>query len=255
MKALTTLAALTAAALVPAMAQESSEEEITYAVAPLETDDSNSALGGAEFSAGAGYASSHNYRGVDYGQHAGEFDVKMKMPVSDFGVLTVGGRYIGTNESFNEGQAFTSLQLPLGPAAAFLGYRYFGNDGLEDFPLDTDSRHEIGTMLGSRFFSVDFSVAYFYDTGYEGHYTELRGSKAWALGQNVHVKASAAASYGFDYQFDGSGFNHFQASLEFPIDLNESVELSPFVTAVLPGSDLTTEDDTVVGGMNLKVSF
>jgi len=255
MKALPVLAALAALAPISATAQEPGEEEITYAIAPIEVDDSNSALGGAEYTIGAGYASSYNYRGVDYGQHAGEAEGAMKAPVGDVGVFTLGGRYIGTGESFNEGQAFSEFQIPLGPAAAFLGYRYFTNDGQDELAMDTDNRHEIGAMLRSRFFSVDFSFGYFYDTGHEGHYTELSGAKAWALAPLVHIRASAKASYGFDYQFEGSGFNHFQTSLELPIDLSESVELSPFVTAVVPGSDLSTQDDAVVGGMNLKVSF
>lgn len=251
------VATLTALTSCTASAQDESttEEEVTYAVAPLESDDSNTSLGGAEFALELGYASSYNYRGVDYGDHAGEAEARVALPVNDFGVLTVGGRYIGTSDSFNEGQAFGTFQVPLGPAAAFLGYRYFANDGLEGFPLDTDNRHELGAMLGTRFFTVDFSVAYFYDTGYSGHYTELRGQKVWALGQQVHLKAVAAASYGFDYQFSGSGFNHFQAGLELPIDLTDTIELSPFVTAVVPGSDLSTENDKVIGGVNLKFSF
>lgn len=242
------------------------QDTVTYDIEPIDGGDAgespvvdtqadDSALGGAELSFEAEYASSYLYRGVDFGDNAGIGTAKLALPLAEAAVVTVGGRYVATGDDYSESQAFAEMQVPLGPLAVMFGYRYFSGDdyGLEEFGYD--ERNEIGTMIGTTLFGVNVGAGYFFDTGLDGHYVELKGSRKWDLFGPVALRAMASAAFGFDYQFEGSGLNNVGAGIELPVTISEFATLAPFVSASFAGDDLEIGDDTVVGGVSLKVTF
>lgn len=226
--------------------------EVNYVVDP---QGGGSTLGGAELSIEAEYASSYLYRGVNFGDNAGIGTAKLAIPLAEAAVMTVGGRYVATGDDYSESQAFAELQIPFGPFAAFFGYRYLSGDDFGLAGFGYDDRSEIGTMIGTTLFGVNVGAGYIFDTGLDGHYVELKGSRKWDMFGPVALRAIASASFGFDYQFEGSGLNNLEAGLEMPVSISEFATLAPFVSASFAGDDLEIGDDTVVGGVSLKVTF
>ncbi len=242
------------------------QDTVSYDIEPIDGDssevdsaidsqDGGSVLGGAELSVEAEYASSYLYRGVNFGDNAGIGTAKLAIPLAEAAVITVGGRYVATGDDYTESQAFAEMQIPMGPFAAFFGYRYLSGDdfGLEGFGYD--DRSEIGTMIGTTLFGVNVGAGYIFDTGLDGSYVELKGSRKWDVFGPVALRAIASASFGFDYQFEGSGLNNLEAGLEIPVNISEFATLAPFVSASFAGDDLEIGEDTVVGGVSLKVTF
>jgi len=242
------------------------QDTVTYDIEPTDGDSSEvnyevesegteSALGGAEFSLEAEYASSYLYRGVNFGDNAGIGTAKLAVPLAEAALITVGGRYVATGEDYSESQAFAELQIPLGPLAVFFGYRYLSGDDFGLAGFGYDDRSEIGTMIGTTLFGVNVGAGYIFDTGLDGHYVEIKGSKKWDIYGPVALRAMASASFGFDYQFDGSGLNNVGAGIELPVSISEFATLAPFVSASLAGDDLEIGEDAVVGGVSLKLTF
>lgn len=242
------------------------QDTVTYDIEPTDGDSSEvnyaidpelgeSALGGAELSLEAEYASSYFYRGVNFGDNAGIATSKVALPVAESAVVTVGGRYVATGEDYTESQAFAELQIPLGPLAVFFGYRYLSGDDFWHPEFGYDDRSELGTMIGTTLFGVNVGAGYIFDTGLDGHYLELKGSRKWDIYGPVALRAMASASFGFDYQFEGSGLNNLGAGIELPVSISDFATLAPFVSASFAGDDLEIGEDAVVGGVSLKLTF
>ena len=226
--------------------------EVDYAV---DSQDSGLSLGGAELSVEAEYSSSYLYRGVNFGDNAGIGTAKLAIPLAEAALITVGGRYVATGNDYSESQAFAELQIPMGPIAVFFGYRYLSGDDFGFTGFGYDDRSEIGTMIGTTLYGVNVGAGYVFDTGLDGSYVERKGSRKWDIIGPVALRAIASASFGFDYQFDGSGLNNLEAGLEMPVSISEFATLAPFVSASFAGDDLEIGEDTVVGGVSLKVTF
>jgi len=162
---------------------------------------------------------------------------------SDYGTFTFGGTYY----KFYDGFGGNSLSGPAGQSDASELYLSYS--------------HEIcygitGSLLGAYDFRVD------------GGYLEASIGKNWSLSDKITLETSATVGYGIsDYYSqklsgdDPDDFTHVGLRVALPIQLAETVVLTPHVSAIFAGDARTLGDSTSIGddevyyGISLSVSF
>lgn len=219
------------------------EETVNFDVAASDSEE------GGEISMflSAGYASEYVFRGKSFGHGAGEGRAEFVLPIADTASLSVGGKYIGT-EDYEEAQGFASLQQAFGVFTAALGYRWYG--------LDADNRQEVGMLIATTAIGVDWSLGYFYDAELSGHYVEMMGQHTWQMFDHMALRTGAGISAASNYWDGGSGLNHAVFRLDLPVNVRSWCTLTPWVSASIPLDAIdAVEDDTVAGGVSLQLSF
>jgi hypothetical protein len=209
--------------------------------------------GGSMFPQGASLfleaegGSAYVFRGVNLGSglFAGRAD--LVFPLGEVTTLALGGKYL-TTDDHDEAQGFAALEHSMGWVRASLGYRFYGGDA--------DDRQEVGLMLASTLAGIDFSLAYFFDSGLSGHYVELTGQHLWSLGEPVGLRATAGVAASADYWHGESGLNHALVRLDLPVALREWIVLTPWVGVTIPLDAIDGfADEEVAGGVSLRLSF
>jgi len=197
------------------------------------------------------YASTYYFRGLDFGDNllSGRLDIDVVLGAA--AVFSVGGRYLTTDDSYEESQFYAAFQQGLGVVSVGVGYRYYGLDASAD-----DNRHEIGAVIGSRLAGVDFSASFFHDTGLNGQYLELLAAREWVLTDPVSLRTSLSVSAARDYWVDGTTFNNSQFEVELPVSLNPVFTFTPYVGVNVPLHDLRdVSEDGVYGGFAATLDF
>lgn len=219
------------------------DETVNFDVPAVENEDSF----GASLYLSGGYASEYVFRGKSFGDSAAEGRAEFVLPIAETASLSLGGKYIGT-EDYEEAQGFASLQQGFGVFTAALGYRWYG--------LDADDRQEVGMMIATTALGLDWSLGYFYDAGLSGHYVELMAQHTWQMFDHLALRSAAGLSAASDYWDGGSGLNHAVFRLDLPVNVRNWITLTPWVAASIPLDAIdATEDDSVAGGVSLQLSF
>lgn len=192
-------------------------------------------------------ASDYVFRGVNLGTELWAARAELVLPVGETTFLSLGGKYLNA-DSYEEAQGFAALTQNFGALRAALGYRFYG--------LDAGDRNEVGLLLGTTLSGFDVSLSYFYDAEFSGHYIELLTQREWKLFDPVSLRATAGLSASADYWYGNSGFNNALLRLDLPVSLRDWITLTPWIGASLPMEAIDDhEDDTLSGGVNLKLSF
>lgn len=239
------LAALLGVTIVPLLSarEDGGEETINFDV-PAAAGEGG--LGASLYLSG-GYASEYLFRGKNFGDGAGEGRAELVLPIADSASLSVGGKFIGT-EDYEEAQGFASLQQGFGIFTAALGYRWYG--------LDADNRQELGMLLATNALGIDWSLGYFYDAELSGHYLEFAGQHTWQIFDHMSLRSGAGVSAASNYWEGGSGFNHAFVRFDLPVNVRDWFTLMPWISASVPLDALeATEDDAVAGGLSVQLSF
>lgn len=194
-----------------------------------------------------GYSSEYVYRGKSFGDSAAEGRAELVLPIADTASLSIGGKYIATDD-YEEAQGFASLQQGFGAFTAALGYRWYG--------LDADDRQEVGMLLATSALGIDWSLGYFYDAELSGQYVELMGQHTWQMFDHMSLRTGAGVSAASNYWDGGSGLNHAFLRLDLPVNVRNWFTLTPWVSASVPLDAIdASEDDSVAGGVSLQLSF
>lgn len=219
------------------------EETVNFDVPAVANEDN---LGASLYISG-GYASEHVFRGKSFGDSAAEGRAEFVLPIAENASLSIGGKYIGT-EDYEEAQGFASLQQGFGVFTAALGYRWYG--------LDAEDRQEVGMMIATNALGIDWSLGYYYDAELSGHYVEFMGQHTWQMFDHMALRSGAGISAASSYWDGGSGLNHAYVRLDLPVNVRNWFTLTPWVAASIPLDAIdATEDDTVAGGVSLQLSF
>ena len=219
------------------------EETVNFDVPAVEE---GGGLGASLYLSG-GYASQYLFRGRSFGDSAGEGRAELVFPIADSASLSIGGKFVGT-EDYEEAQGFASLQQGFGIFTAALGYRWYG--------LDADDRQEVGLLLATTALGIEWSLGYFYDAELAGHYVEFTGQHTWQLFDHMALRSGAGVSAASDYWDGGSGLNHAFVRFDLPVNVRDWFTLTPWVSASIPLDAIdATEDDAVAGGVSLQLTF
>jgi hypothetical protein len=222
--------------------------------APIETTDASPILTG---SVSLGYDSIYNFRGVDFGKHAPWGSLDLNLEVSPKVSLNLGTWYIhpveqlaGSDET-DELDLYAFVNTSLGNLDVSLG-------GTAFFFTEADTTaQELGVALAYGFTeSVGVGFDYFYDFETEGSYLQGSLNLSHSFTEIVGAELSGGASYGESY-YGVSGGNHVFVSLALPLQLSETVALSPYVAATwaIDALESLGEDDHFYGGASISVSF
>jgi hypothetical protein len=219
------------------------EETVNFDVPAVGSEDG---LGASLYLHG-GYASEYVFRGRSFGDTAAEGRAEFVLPIAENASLSLGGKYIGTDD-YEEAQGFASLQQGFGVFTAALGYRWYG--------LDANDRQEVGMLIATNAMGIDWSLGYYYDAELSGHYVEFMGQHTWQMFDHMALRSGAGLSAASNYWDGGSGLNHAVFRLDLPMNVRNWFTLTPWVAASVPLDAIdATEDDTVAGGVSLQLSF
>jgi len=162
---------------------------------------------------------------------------------SDYGTFTFGGTYY----KFHDGFGGNSLSGAAGQGDASELYLSYS--------------HELFCGITGSFLAA-------YDLRVDGGYLEAGLGKTWSLSDSISLDTSATVGYGLsDYYSqklsgdDPNDFTHVGLRVALPIQLAETVVLTPHVSAIFAGDARSAGDSTSIGddevyfGVSLSVSF
>lgn len=202
---------------------------------------------------GVNYASTYEFRGVDFGEHLVDVTLGTEVALADGLSLSAGAWYASlVQEDYTELNLFTSLNKTFGDFTLGLGYTYyyFGADGANANEVNVTGSYAICD-------SVSLDGGAFYDFETEGYYFVTAATYSTAISGPVSFDATAGVAYNIDYYIDGDGFNNAFLQFAFPIALTETATLTPYVRGSLAMDALEDagEDDLLIGGVSLAVTF
>ena len=245
-KTITTLAGLLSAG---AIATSTAGEP----VAPVVMEEPEPWLSG---SAGLGYDSMYNFRGVDFGADAIWAGIDFNMAITETVGFNFGTWYTNPTGSIDGSHATDELDLyafittNIGDLEVAVGGTafFFTEAG-------TDAQ-EFGFTLGYSLGQVDLGTVYYYDFTTEGHYIELNGGTSFELTDKISLELGTGISYGEGY-YGVSGFNHVFATASLPIAITDSLTLTPYIshTWAIDSLEDLGEGDHLYGGAAFSVDF
>lgn len=132
---------------------------------------------------------------------------------------------------------------------SFAGYLYPSSGGLKD-------SYEVKLGLGREIGPVDWNAAAAYDFVIRGWFFETGLGKEVALTDSIGLTVGSGVGYQAGYNAPGNDWNHAYATASLPITLHENVVLEPYIgwLSALRAIE-TIQDDTLHGGVTLKVAF
>lgn len=202
---------------------------------------------------GVNYASTYEFRGVDFGEHLVDVDLSTAIALTDTLSLSAGAWYASlVQEDYTELNLYTSIDKTFGDFTIGLGYTYyyFGSDGA--------SANEVGVAASYAVTdSVSLDGGAFYDFETEGYYFMTAATYSTAISGPVSFEANVGVSYNIDYYVDGDGFNNAFLQLALPIALTDTAKFTPYVRGSLAMDvlDDAGADDLLIGGASLTVTF
>lgn len=208
-----------------------------------------------------GYDSDYIFRGVDLGDNYIWTQLDLSIPIGETVELGLGAWYTtpwNDNDFDNELDLYASLGFDFGSWGLEVGYTHYhypsSGNGTET--------NEIYISAGTTLWEIDLGLAYYYDWDLENHYIELTAATTFQLTDNISLDPSIGVSYidldvDSSFDIDDSGFNHFFARLDMPIQLTPSATLTPYiaVTDALDWLDDAGGGDHFYGGVSLSVDF
>lgn len=202
---------------------------------------------------GVNYASTYEFRGVDFGDHLVDATLATDIALAEDLSLSVGAWYASlVQDDYTELNLYTSLNKTFGDFTVGVGYTwyYFGSADVDANEVNLTASYAITD-------SLKLNGGAFYDFETEGYYFVTAATYAQELAGPVSLEATAGIAYNIDYYVDGDGFNNAFVQLAFPIALTETATFTPYVRGSLAMDVLEDagQDDLVIGGASLTVTF
>ena len=202
---------------------------------------------------GVNYASTYEFRGVDFGEHLVDVDLSTEIALAEGLSLSAGAWYASlVQDDYTEFNLYTSLNKTFGDFTLGLGYTwyYFGADDADASEVNITGSYAIRE-------SISLDGGAFYDFETEGYYFVTAATFSTELAGPVSFEANVGVSYNIDYYVDGDGFNNAFLQLAFPIALTETATFTPYVRGSLAMDvlDDAGNDDLLIGGASLTVTF
>ncbi|QQL44893.1 hypothetical protein [Sulfuriroseicoccus oceanibius] len=202
----------------------------------------------------AGYSSSYEFRGVDFGDHLVDVCLSTGFDLGNDVELGLGTWYGSlVQDDYTELNLVADVTKSFGAFELGAGYTYyyFGESGAK--------AHEVG-LFGSYQIvpAVAWNLGGYYDFETEGTYieTSLAAETQCLIWDRLTWAAEIGVAYNVDYYVDGDGFNHSFLEISAPITLTDNATLTPFIRGTLAMDVLEdSEDDLLIGGVSLAVTF
>jgi hypothetical protein len=213
--------------------------------------------------AGAGFHNQYNFRGFKAGDWAPSTHFEFIIPVraSSGLALDVGAWYVDPiDDVYNELGLYAYLDFPVADFEFRVGGIFFV------FPDEDWVTGEFGVAVSYSVMDfVDLKLEWWSDVkgdGFSkdelrfGHYAEFSVGKSIEVKNWLSVEIEAGVSYGIDY-YGSDGLNHTFATVGLPIDILETITLTPYVggTLALAGLKDAGENDQFLTGIRLSVGF
>lgn len=202
-----------------------------------------------------GYDSRYVLYGYRLSQHLVHADVYLSLPVSER-VTLWGGSWAGSlpDGTYSEVDLYGGVDVQLiGGLYAGVAYSYFY---YLEAPWESDDSHEISGHLTWYTGPFSFGVHSLYDSEGEGALTRAVATYDRPLCDRASLSLRAEYGYSFDYYFTGDAPNHALLRADLPIQLTDSVSISPFIAHSLALDAIDSfEDDQFFGGVSVSYSF
>jgi hypothetical protein len=244
---LLTVAALAAPLYAGPTSSGKSGKIVAPEVAPV--DDS---LG---FTFSGGYDTKYIFRGVDFGDHLIWGSLVAPIKLTDKLTFTFAPWYgnIADGE-YDELDLVAGFTYDAGFATIGIGYTWYY------FPFSGFDTSEPNITISKSFGKVNwFAGAYWdleADNGDSGWYYETGFNSTIALTDKISLVPEAKVSYATDY-YGQDGFNNVILKLGMPVALTKTATLTPYIAGsiALEGLDDIGQDDELIGGVSLSVTF
>ncbi len=203
----------------------------------------------------AGYDTTYFWHGTRVGDELAVQKLEYNTALNDKASLTLGQWYGRLSEyKYNELDLYGSLNYNLGAATVSVGftyYRYFDGAAL-------DAQYEPFVKIATSALPVDLYAAYYYETEVAGSYVEIGAAKKFEISQSVDAIVSVVGAYNDGLTTPESGFNHVYVGLALPIELTNTITLTPYIGgnfAQEATEGLYKDDNILVGGASVSVRF
>jgi hypothetical protein len=198
----------------------------------------------------ASWRSEYVYRGFSLASSSMEFQLAAQIALSDDYSLDT-GVYYGTETgqgTFSELTGFANLIKSAGDFtySAKLAYHEYGQS---IFDSGVDLGLSVRYQMNDNF---DVSGTMSYDTGAEGFYFESKLSYYEEVDTDSYLVWDTGVSAVAEY-YDRDGIHHAFSKLSYTYNINDSVSVSPYVSAVLGIHEETKNH--LLGGVYFAVSF
>lgn len=196
------------------------------------------------------WRSEYVYRGFSLASSSMEFQLAAQIALSDDYSLDT-GVYYGTEAGrgdFSELTGFVNLSRSVGDFTyiAKLAYHEYGQSVFE-------SGMDIGLSMNYQINDAfDVSGSMSYDTGAKGFYFESKLSYYEEVDSDSYLVWDAGVSAVADY-YERDGVHHAFSKLSYTYNINDSVSVSPYVSAVLGIHEEAKK--YLLGGVYFAVSF
>jgi len=196
------------------------------------------------------WRSEYVYRGFSLASSSMEFQLAAQIALSDDYTLDT-GVYYGTETGrgdFSELTAFANVSRSAGDFtySAQLAYHEYGKSFFQSgLDLGLNIRYQIND-------SFDVSGTMSYDTGADGFYFESKLSYYEEVDSDSYVVWDAGIAGVAEY-YDRDGLHHAFSKLSYTYNINDSISVSPYVSAVLGIHEETKNH--LLGGVYFAVSF
>lgn len=203
-----------------------------------------------------GYESRYVLYGYRLTKHLWHADVYFHLPVSDR-IAVWAGSWYGTlpDGTYNEIDVYAGADYLLSEhISAGLAYSMFN---YLEVPFPTSRQaHEISGHITWFSGPVTLSLRDLYDSEGEGHLARAVATFDQPITDTAGLSLQAEYGYSFDYFFVGDGPNHALFKAALPVQLTETLTVSPFVAESLTLDVIDSfEKDQFYGGVHVSASF
>lgn len=202
------------------------------------------------------YDSSYVLHGYNFGANLVHADITFWLPINDR-VSVWAGTWYGTqfDETYNEVDLYAGVDFQLTEHfSAGLAYSLF-NYLETTYPTSRES-HEFSGHLTYTAGPLTLSLHDLYDSEGDGHLARAIAVYDHSFCDTFGLSLSAEYGYSFDYFAVGDGPNHALFKATFPIQINDTLSVAPFIAQSVALDVLDSfEQDQTYGGISISATF
>jgi hypothetical protein len=199
-----------------------------------------------------GYDSTFFCRGMDMGDDMFSAGLNIDVALTDTLTFTASTRYLTVDETnFDELHTYAGLFARVGIVSFGPSFRWYHNfeGGM------VENAYDLGFQALANVGPVDFHAGYFYETESEGHFVELGVSSTFKVHEKFSLRPAVEIGYTDGWMMPIQGWNQVTLRLDAPIQLIDSLVLTPWIGANVPLEALDGQDNKLVGGVSLALKF
>ena len=212
------------------------------------------------FSLSVGYDSKYIFRGVDFGDHLVWGSLSIPIKLTDKLTFTFAPWYGNIADGgYDELDLAAGFTYDLGFATIGAGYTwyYFPFSGFDTNEPNVTITSCLGSLGACK---INWFAGSFCDleadAGDEGWYFETGFNSTIAITDKISLVPEVRVTYATDY-YGQDGWNNVLVKLGAPIALTKTATLTPYIAGslALEGLDAIGQDDELIGGVSLTVTF